>query len=202
MKLYEIQTPVPQSEAGDLYGSARQHEFESELLRIAGGYSKRGRVTGVWRNDETARVFREPMTPYHVALAEPSRLNEIMASAARLWPSEVAWYVAELGEVTIWPATVTADATIIDIRDNSPMTDDELMAALFPDGEQSAREYADKVEAFQDHKALRHLEPDTPYPDRTIGQDYQPASPLGRIAASHQSPVPGATVRPWDGENA
>lgn len=94
MNLYAIQVPAP---VGIFDNAATR--FGNFIRAEAGGYSVR-EASGVWWDDKTATEHRDEMLEYHVMCSQ-ELMWDIQAKAFELWPNEICFFVAQIGQASI-----------------------------------------------------------------------------------------------------
>ena len=98
MHVYEITLPLKTNSG--VSARAAHRAYRAWLLDTFGGYSQR-QCAGVWRDDK-GQTFRDLSAVYSVA-AGPNApyIGALAAQAMRLFPDQLAFYVAKVGEAEI-----------------------------------------------------------------------------------------------------
>lgn len=99
MKLYQFTIPT-HTNSGLSYEAARK-AWETEALRIAGGYTKPDSYSrGAWRDPATGRVYLDQVIPYAIACERNVR-DVLEVTFWHLFPDQEALLVTCLGDATI-----------------------------------------------------------------------------------------------------
>lgn len=96
-KLYEIALPVTDNSGMGYAGALLA--WEALALERAGGFTSFPEARGCWRGDD-GRVYTDTMRPYRV-LCSPAAMRALVFDAFRLFPDQVAIFVATIGTAEI-----------------------------------------------------------------------------------------------------
>ncbi len=99
MALYQFNLPEQTNDGLSSYDAARE-AWENAALAEAGGFTDLGKQFGAWRDPATGAVYRETMHAYQVATTRDVADN-LATRAFELFPDQLAFFVAELGEARI-----------------------------------------------------------------------------------------------------
>jgi hypothetical protein len=81
--------------------------WETEALKVAGGYTLNAFADGVWKSPDAPRVFKDRIAPYDVA-TDRAGAADLTEAFFRLFPDQEALCVVKLGEATILPRELAA----------------------------------------------------------------------------------------------
>jgi hypothetical protein len=100
MIVYQIALPIMSNDGLTEY-SHNLHEWEQIALDEVGGYTDLGIRHGVWR--DVGRTYSENMQGYQLAIDSdrPFALGRLIDAAKRLFPDQVAFYLAKVGTAEI-----------------------------------------------------------------------------------------------------
>lgn len=98
MKLFEIALPVFENNGRSYEASLLA--WEELALERAGGFTRRPDGVGQWGDCDRGRIYEDVMRPYHVACSAET-MAALLADAFKLFPDQVAIFVAEIGTATI-----------------------------------------------------------------------------------------------------
>jgi hypothetical protein len=101
--VYQFALPIMSNDGTVDYTNAL-HAWEQAALIEAGGYTDLGIRHGVWRDDATGKTFAENMQGYQIAVDEdgqPFARQHLLDEAQRLFPDQLAFYVAKIGTAEI-----------------------------------------------------------------------------------------------------
>ena len=101
MKLYEIALPL-RDNSGNALANAHAR-WKIEAVDIAGGMTERPEGQGYWRAPNSARMYIDEMRPYQFACDAPT-FRKLVALARKLFPDQIAFWTAEIGQAKIIPA--------------------------------------------------------------------------------------------------
>lgn len=100
MNVYQIALPIMSNDGLTEY-SHQLHEWEQFCLDEVGGYTDLGVRHGVWKDN--GRTYSENMQGYQFAVPSesPFALGHLIDAAKRLFPDQVAFYLAKVGTADI-----------------------------------------------------------------------------------------------------
>lgn len=104
MDLYLITLPKSSNDGRIDYEYDRR-DWEKVALQKAGGFTELGARRGAWKDPDSGVVYDEEMVAYQVACDRDTML-ELVDEAMRLFPDQLAFFTAKIGEAEIVSAGV------------------------------------------------------------------------------------------------
>lgn len=98
MQLFEIVLPVLDNSGADI--TPAHKAWLLEALAKAGGYTRLGEVSGVWRDPNAGIVYPDTSVIYRVACWERV-WRDLVSAAFDLFPDQASIAWAEIGEMTV-----------------------------------------------------------------------------------------------------
>ncbi len=98
MNLYEFALPT-KANNGDDYSDALK-AWEDIALNRCNGFTRMPDVDGFWRDGDDGKVYADRMRGYRIA-CKPAQMRAMRDDAFRLFPDQVALFVATIGTADI-----------------------------------------------------------------------------------------------------